>query len=47
MTDSGRDGHGIGRRSVLAGLLAAALVGGSRSAAGAGRPEVLVHKSPT
>jgi hypothetical protein len=36
-----------GRRVVLGGLLATGLVAVARLAVGAGRPEVLVHKSPT
>jgi hypothetical protein len=38
---------GLPRRTVLGGLLAAAVLGASRLAAGAGRPEITVHKSPT
>ena len=41
------EAQAAGRRALLGGLLAAALLGVSRLAAGAGRPEVLVHKSPT
>ena len=38
---------GLPRRTVLVGLLSAALFGVSRLGAGAGRPEIIVHKSPT
>jgi hypothetical protein len=40
-------GRAAGRRALLGGLLAAALLGASRLAAGAGRPEITVHRSPT
>ena len=43
----GIGGDDLRRRAVLGGLLAAALLSVSRLAASAGRPEVLVHKSPT
>jgi len=39
--------EGLPRRIVLGGALAAALLGVSRLAAAAGRPEITVHKSPT